>query len=701
MPAALPRDEALRLAALDRLALLDSEPEIAFDDIARLASLLCDVPIALISLVDRERQWFKARVGLDAAQTHRDFAFCAHAILQPDEMMIVEDATADPRFSTNPLVTDGPKIRFYAGVPLRSADGHALGTLCVIGREPRSKNANGPHASFSEAHQQALLALARQAASLIHLRDLSIARAQQTHVLKRKITDALAEESDSAGSMYSRLRHEQRVSAVGQLASGIAHDFNNLLQTLSTSLQLIQRKAEHPEHVRRWASNGMVAVEHGASMVSQLLAFSRHRTEGDDPEARQPVCFIDASIKRVEDLLARVLGPEIRLTFALNAGTACIDCSPTQIEAALMNMLINARDAMRNVGAIRVTTTRAHIDAALPTASHDAVPSVGPSRTVAAATDAGPALAQSAPGIAANGTEPLPPPLDAGDYVVLQVSDTGPGMPDDVAERAFEPFFTTKPANKGTGLGLAQVQAAALKAGGTARIDSSPRNGTTVTLWLRISGAEAATESADVARTDIAHAAPADHATAVAMPTAAGVPPPTVAILPTMPDAGSYTPLRRRPTVLLVDDQEELRASLAALLEDAGFAVVQAPTALVALQHIDQSLPDIVVSDCAMHGFNGALLGRVLGAMHPRLPILFVTGHVDLDLVRADLPVEATLLRKPIVIDTLIAHINAVLCPDIDSEGSAHFHAPGPSEGAANDATGGQAQCDAQPDPGA
>ncbi|WP_347554871.1 response regulator [Robbsia sp. KACC 23696] len=664
-PPAPPIDEAQRLDALDRLALLDTEPEIAFDDLVQLAATLCDVPIALISLVDRDRQWFKARVGLNATETHRDLAFCAHAILHPDALMIVENAAEDPRFCHNPLVTGDPHIRFYAGAPLLSPDGHALGTLCVIGREPRSIDIDGPHTPFTEQQQQGLLALARQAAALIQLRELSINRARQTLALRRKISDALAEEPDASGGVYSRLRHEQRVSAVGQLASGIAHDFNNLLQTVSTSLQLVLRKADHPEHVKRWANSGMVAVEHGASLVSQLLAFSRSAKEDDDAEAQQPVCFIDATIERVQDLLARVLGPEIRLTFALNAGTACIDCSPTQIEAALMNLVINARDAMRNVGAIRVTTMRTRIDTPPQTASNDASVSDGAAACSLSASvfeNATPAAtAPFAPeGAAAE------PPLTPGDYVMLVVSDTGPGMPEDVAARAFEPFFTTKPANKGTGLGLAQVQAAALKAGGTARIDTSARTGTTITLWLRIGATDdvAATEPAPIAASIAPPVGRAANcaAAAVSMP----------ALLPSKTDLAGGATLSR-PTVLLVDDQDALRIAVAALLEEAGFRVVHASNGLTALQRIDEAVPDIVVSDCAMHGFNGALLGRVLGATHPRLPVLFVTGHIDLDLVRADLPVEAVLLRKPIVVDHLVAHIDAALRAHPDGQRFAGF----------------------------
>lgn len=168
MKAILPKNEAQRLKVLWQYDVLDTVPEEVFDDLTDLAALICEAPIALISLVDENRQWFKSRVGLSVKETNRDVSFCAHAILQ-NGLFVIADATKDPRFRDNPSVTGPPKIRFYAGVPLKSADGFALGTLCVVDKKPRQLRAE---------QKRALVVLARHVETQLELRRHAIELAE-------------------------------------------------------------------------------------------------------------------------------------------------------------------------------------------------------------------------------------------------------------------------------------------------------------------------------------------------------------------------------------------------------------------------------------------------------------------------------------------------------------------------------------------
>lgn len=177
-PADLPPDETRRLAELRGYGVLDTAPEPEFDDFTRIASIVCGTPVSLVSLIDFDRQWFKSRVGLELRQTHRDLAFCAHAILG-DGLMEVPDAAADPRFADNPLVTGPGNIRFYAGAPLVTPSGSRLGTLCVIDHRPRE---------LTRDQQEALVILSRRVVAQLELRRISRereaddARAWQRHL---------------------------------------------------------------------------------------------------------------------------------------------------------------------------------------------------------------------------------------------------------------------------------------------------------------------------------------------------------------------------------------------------------------------------------------------------------------------------------------------------------------------------------------
>lgn len=178
MATAIPiRDDAARVAALQKYAILDSEPEQAFDDLALLASYICNAPIALISLIDENRQWFKSKVGLAMSETPREIAFCDVAIRQPG-VLIVPDTLNDERFRDNPLVVCEPKIRFYAGAPLINEDGYALGTICVVDRYPRD---------FGASQTAALQALSRLVLAQLEFR-------RNLALLKEALSDRTLEE---------------------------------------------------------------------------------------------------------------------------------------------------------------------------------------------------------------------------------------------------------------------------------------------------------------------------------------------------------------------------------------------------------------------------------------------------------------------------------------------------------------------------
>jgi two-component system, NtrC family, sensor kinase len=175
----MPAPDRDRVAALQKYAILDTEPEQAFDDLTLLASFVCKTPIALISLVDEDRQWFKSKVGMDACQTSRDIAFCSVAIQQTD-VMVVPDTLQDERFRNNPLVVSGPRIRFYAGAPLINEEGYALGTLCVVDRTPRE---------FGADQKEALQALGRLVLAQLEFR-------RNLQLLKEALTDRTQAEHD-------------------------------------------------------------------------------------------------------------------------------------------------------------------------------------------------------------------------------------------------------------------------------------------------------------------------------------------------------------------------------------------------------------------------------------------------------------------------------------------------------------------------
>ncbi|HZH75302.1 MAG TPA: GAF domain-containing protein, partial [Archangium sp.] len=191
-----PQEEA-RLAALESLEIMDSTPETGFDDLTRLASYLCGTPIALVSLVDHYRQWFKSRFGLESPETPRDFAFCAHAILG-DELFVVPDTVKDERFHDNPLVTGGPRMRFYAGIPIKGLNGLNMGTLCVIDQQPRH---------LTTEQQDALAVLGKQVEAQLMLR-LRVRELERREEELRSQRDTLASVQNQKDELLHRVMRD-------------------------------------------------------------------------------------------------------------------------------------------------------------------------------------------------------------------------------------------------------------------------------------------------------------------------------------------------------------------------------------------------------------------------------------------------------------------------------------------------------------
>ncbi len=217
--APLPGNETARLRALKDFAVLDTPPEPAFDDITELAAQVCKRPMALVSLIDEDRQWFKSRRGVEATETSRDVAFCAHAILNPGHVMVVADAQRDERFADNPLVTDEPHLRFYAGAPMVTDSGEVLGTVCVLDREP---------GEMSPAQIGALQALARQAMALLESRRTDVALLRAELEKARYQVKALEGRVALQGGMQKALRaeHSFREAVVERAAEGICVGHN-------------------------------------------------------------------------------------------------------------------------------------------------------------------------------------------------------------------------------------------------------------------------------------------------------------------------------------------------------------------------------------------------------------------------------------------------------------------------------------------
>jgi signal transduction histidine kinase len=374
------------------------------------------------------------------------------------------------------------------------------------------------------------------------------------------------------------LRQSQKMEALGQLTGGIAHDFNNLLQVMHGAFELIRRKSADQAKVAAWAENGLKATDRAASLTRQLLAFSR----AQKLELRTFV--VSDLIGEMRELLQRTLGADIELVFDLKQEKVPILSDRTQLELAVLNLAINARDAMPDGGRLTVSTRVVEIP-------------------------------------------PGDPVLAPDTYVELAVSDTGAGMSAEVAERAFDPFFTTKGVGKGTGLGLSQVYGVARQAGGAARLETAPGRGTSVSVLLRRS--QEAVRAAPKAR---------KRSGGAAVPGSA--------------------------TVLVVDDEADVRRLVQDSLEVLGYRVVTAADGPAALAELERATPDLMLLDFAMPGMNGAEAATLARQRHPDLPIVFASGYADTAQVETALGGQAVILRKPFDMEDLADTVAAALKPE-------------------------------------
>ena len=374
------------------------------------------------------------------------------------------------------------------------------------------------------------------------------------------------------------LREAQKMEAVGRLTAGIAHDFNNLLMVLSGNLELMQRHAIDAR-VKKWAVSSQSAVQRGTRLVEQLLAFSRQR------KLRPAPIPINRLLHETEMLLRRAVGDQIRVTLSLgkDLGRCFIDAG--EFQASMLNLAINAKDAMPEGGSLMIATAAARLDQSAGTAGD---------------------------------------PVQAGDYVMIAVSDTGHGMPDSVRERAFDPFFTTKDVGKGTGLGLSQVFGFVRQSGGHAAIESEVGSGTTVRLYLP------QTEAAEIPVAAAAASAPAG------------------------------TDAR---TVLIVEDNADVRALLSDMLQESGCLVREAETAPAALQLLESGIAvDVVVTDVIMpDGMSGLQLAGEIRRFRPRVGIVVTSGMTAFSAPTSDALQGIPVLQKPFRRDDLLSALEAAL----------------------------------------
>jgi signal transduction histidine kinase len=362
-----------------------------------------------------------------------------------------DDIMADPRYGKSEPHFGMPEghlpVRSYLAVPVISRSGEVLGGLFFghpeIGR-------------FTERHERLMLGVAGQAA--VSIDNARLYQAAQQEVAERMRAEAqlrelnetleqrVAAEIARRSEAEEALRQAQKMETLGQLTGGVAHDFNNLLQIVTGNLEILERSLpEGSARLRRSAENAMKGAARASVLTQRLLAFSRRQ-----PLDPKPVS-LNKLVAGMSELLHRTLGETIEVETVLASGLWNVEADPNQLENALLNLAVNARDAMPDGGKLTIETANTHLD---------------------------------------RGYVALNSEVSPGQYVVVCVSDTGSGMDQQTLERVFEPFFTTKDVGKGTGLGLSMVYGFVKQSGGHVKIYSEPGEGTTVKIYLpRLRGA--------------------------------------------------------------------------------------------------------------------------------------------------------------------------------------------------------------------
>ncbi|MFD0465977.1 ATP-binding protein [Microvirga aerilata] len=463
---------------------------------------------------------------------------------------------------------------------LTCADGHSLP---VLANTVQKRDAAGRpivnritvfNATDRRKYERELL-LARQKAEQA-TRDLKS--------LNETLEERVAQEVAERLKAEEALRQAQKMEAIGQLTGGIAHDFNNLLTIIVGNIELLQRRLpEGADRLQRAADHAMDATRRAATLTQRLLAFSRRQ-----PLDPKPI-DVNKLVAGMSDLLRRTLGEVVVLETVLGGGLWRSQADPNQLENAILNLAVNARDAMPDGGKLTIETANARLDEAYVEAF----------------------------------AEPVPP----GQYVLVAVSDTGTGMDKATMERVFEPFFTTKEAGKGTGLGLSQVYGFVRQSNGHVRIYSELGEGTTIKIYLpRLLGSD--DEPAE------------------------------------MPAKSPVMVKGAGETVLVVEDEPDLRAYTVEALCDLGYRVLEAAGGREALQIVERH-PEIelLFTDVVLgNGMNGRVLADEVVRRRPELPVLFTTGYTANAIVHhGRLDPGMHLIGKPFTYAELAAKVRRML----------------------------------------